>query len=255
MLKHSDVPTLLRQHPKHADAIPRSERVPWINVEIIITHGVMKGRTGVIIDVLCNQRTPSGLRVVVHITLVDPAAPFRRITLDYDHVVEARYESYFAPHELPLSPTNSRGVKLHHFWCPRTELFMPRTDEPPKTSPIVIPPPSLVISSNTTPFPESCLSSSPAWDPSSRTPQPDCTSPSPPSQSVDLEHPPNSCTSLTSPDHALLNPRLVDVGIKVVVNGGGYEAKEITALIVSTEGRLSIRCPKYKAFEYLSRNG
>lgn len=163
LLNHSDVPTLLAQHPKHADAIPCSERVPWINVEIIIAHGIMKGQTGVIRDVLRNQRTPSGLKVVVQITLLDPAAPFRCITLDYDHVVEARYESYFAPHELPLSPTNSRGIKLHHFWCPRTELFMPRNwFEPPKTSPIVIPPPPLVISGSTTPFPESCLSSLPA---------------------------------------------------------------------------------------------
>jgi transcription elongation factor len=55
LLNHSDVPTLLAQHPKHSDAISHSERVPWINVEIIIAHGIMKGRTGVIRDVLCNQ--------------------------------------------------------------------------------------------------------------------------------------------------------------------------------------------------------
>src|SRR5260221_4241205 len=254
LLNHSDVPTLLGQHPKHADAIPRSEWVPWINVEIIIAHGVMKSHPGVIKDVLGNQRPPSGLKVVVQISRLDPAASFRLITLDYDHVV-TRYESCFAPHALPLTPTNSHGhVKLHHFWRPRTELFMPRTDEPSKSSPIVIPWPPLVISGSTTPLPESCLSSSPAWDPSSRTPQLDRTSPIPgsPSQSVNPEHPPNSCTSLTSPDHALLNPRLVDVRIKVVVNRGGYEAKEISALIVSTEGRLGICRPKYKTWEYLS---
>jgi len=257
LLKHSDAPTLLGQHPKHAGAIPHSERVPWIDVEIIIAHGhPMKGHPGVIKDVLCNQPTPSGLQVVVQITSLDSTAPFKRITLDYDHVREARY-SYFAPHELPLTPTNSRGVKLHHFTCPTAELFMPRTYEPPTLSPMVIPRPALVISGNTTPFPESCLSSSPAWDPSSCTLQPNCTSPISPSHSVDPKHPSNSCTSLTSPSrpidpvHAWLDPRLVNVGIKVIVNGGTYEAKELSAFIVSTEGRLSIHRQKYKTFEYL----
>jgi hypothetical protein len=50
----------------------------------------------------------------------------------------------------------------------------------------------------------------------------------------------------------LLNPQLVDLRIRVVVNGGGYNAKEISALIVSTEGRLGICRPKYKTLEYLS---
>ena len=256
LLKHSDVPIVLAMHLKHASAISRLEQVPWINVEIVITHGhPMKGHPGVIKDVLCNQPTPSGLQVVVQITSLDPTAPFKHLTLDYDHVVEARY-SYFGPHELPLTPTNSRGVKLHHFACPTAATFMPRTYKPPKPSPVVIPRPHIFTSGTTTPFPELCLSSSPAWDPSSHTPQPD-RSPSP-SQFVDPEHPPKSCTSLTSlsrlidPDHVLLDPRLVNVGLKVIVNGGKYKESELTALIVSTEGRLSIRRQRYKTLEYLS---
>ena len=98
LLKHSDVPKVLGLHPKHAGAIPHLERVPWINVPIVIAHGhPMKGYPGIIKDVLCNQPTPSGLKVVVQITSLDPTAPFKYITLDYDHVVEARY-SYFGPH-------------------------------------------------------------------------------------------------------------------------------------------------------------
>lgn len=103
-LKHSDVPHILGVHAtKHAGMIPHSERIPWIDVEILITRGhAMKGYSGIIKDVLCNQPTPSGLRVIVQITSLDPTAPFRRITLDYDHVVEARY-SYFGPvNEQPL---------------------------------------------------------------------------------------------------------------------------------------------------------
>ena len=250
VLKHSDAPNVLGLHLKHAGVIPPSERVPWINVEIVTARGhPMKGYPGIIKDVLCNQPTPSGLRVLVQITSLDSTAPHRNITLDYDHVVEARY-SYFIPHELPLTPTNRRNVKLHHFACPTAELFMPRNYKPPKSSPM-IPQPPLFISGNTTPVPESCLSSSPAWDPSSRTPQPDRTSPISPSQSVG---PDNSCTSLTSrpidPDHILLDPRLVNVGIKVVVNGNGYAAKELSILIMSMEGRLSFRRQKYKTLEY-----
>jgi len=249
LLKHSDAPIVLALHPEHASAVSRSERVPWIKLEIVIAHGPMKGYPGVIKDVLCNQPTPSGLQVVVQITSLDPSAPFKHITLDYDHVLEARY-SYFGPYELPLTPSNRCGVKLHHFACPTAENFMPQNYKPPIPSPMAIPQPHIITSGNTTPFPESCLPSSPAWDPSSRTPQP-------PSQSVDPEVPPNSCTSLASPSrpidpHVLLDPRLVNVGLKVIVNGGKYQETELNALIVSTEGRLSIRRWKYKTSESLS---
>lgn len=44
----------------------------------------------------------------------------------------------------------------------------------------------------------------------------------------------------------------MNVGIKVVVNGGEYEAKELSVFIMSTEGRLSIHRQKYKTLEYLS---
>jgi hypothetical protein len=50
----------------------------------------MKGYPGIIKDVLCNQPTQSGLRVEVQITSLDSTAPFRRIILDYDLVVEAK---------------------------------------------------------------------------------------------------------------------------------------------------------------------
>jgi len=71
--------------------LPKSDRVPWINTEIIITERhAMKTYRGIVTDVLCNQATPSGLRVVVQLTSYDPTSPFR-LTLDYDGVVEARH--------------------------------------------------------------------------------------------------------------------------------------------------------------------
>jgi len=44
----------------------------------------------------------------------------------------------------------------------------------------------------------------------------------------------------------------VKVGIKVVADGGKYKAKELSAFIMSTEGRLSIRRKKYNTLECLS---
>lgn len=258
VLKHSDVPFVLGLDPKHAGAIPHSEQVPWINVEIVITHGhPMKGFPGVVKDVLCNQPTPSGLQVVVQITSFNPNAPFRNLTVDYDCVVEARY-SYFGPVEQPLTLTNSCGVKLHQFAWPKATIFMPRVSEPPKSFPALIRQPPLDSPGNTTPIPESSLSSSPAWDPSSRTPQPNLHLS--PSQSEDalLDPPDHSCASSTfpsqpvDPEHVLLDPRLVNVNLRVVINGGQYEGKEITAFVMSTEGRLSIQRRKYRTLEYLS---
>lgn len=91
VLQHTSVPMVLGILPKNPGVIPRSARVPWIDTEIVIASGhASKGHLGVVKDVLCHQSTPSGLRVVMQITSLDPSTPFRRLTLDYDHVLEAR---------------------------------------------------------------------------------------------------------------------------------------------------------------------
>ena len=95
-----------------------------------------------------------------------------------------------------------------------------------------------------TPFPESCVSTSPAWDPSSRTPQPE--------PNLSLESTTSSRLHPVDQDHPLLDPRLVDVDLRVVVNGGQYQRKELTACVKSMDGRLSIRRQKYKTFYILS---
>jgi hypothetical protein len=90
LLKPATVPHVLGTHPQNESAIGRSERVPWINKEIIVIKDGHIYRTlkGIVKDVLCNQRTPSGLRVVVQ---MDSIMAFPGITLDYDGIVEARY--------------------------------------------------------------------------------------------------------------------------------------------------------------------
>ena len=90
LLKCVAVPHVLGTHPQRKGANGWSERVPWINKEVIVVKDGHAFRTlkGIVKDVLCNQPTPSGLRLVVQMNSV---MAFPTITLDYDGVVEARY--------------------------------------------------------------------------------------------------------------------------------------------------------------------
>jgi len=92
LLKHAVVPHVLGTHPHPSNAIPRSERIPWINTDVIVTgRHSMRTYPGIVKSVLTGQQTPSGLKLQIQPTYVDPNTPFRLLTLDYDNVVEARY--------------------------------------------------------------------------------------------------------------------------------------------------------------------
>lgn len=86
--------------------------------------------------------------------------------------------------------------------------------------------------------------STPAWDPSSIIPGIAFTSrvlagPSRHSQRGETQHP-------------LLDSRLLDMKLKVSVNGGKYVRKELVASLASVEGQLSIRHQFYHTSEALS---
>lgn len=92
LLKRSSVPHVLGKCPEKGDSIPGSGRVPWINTEIIIFgRHALKAYSGFVRDVLCNQTTASGLKVEVELSTFDQNMTLRRVFLDYDTVVEARY--------------------------------------------------------------------------------------------------------------------------------------------------------------------
>ncbi len=129
-----------------------------------------------------------------------------------------------------------------------------------------------------TPIPEPSLPSSPAWDPSSRTPQPNSDnaqaeslpSPTPPPDTFDEGHVTPSSPidsgnneSLPSPipppnlfdqGHVLLDPRLLGAQLKVSVTGGKFDHKELTASVLSVDGRLCIQRQVYKTFKTLLPN-
>jgi hypothetical protein len=91
VLRRTTVPVVLGVPQKNPSVIPRREKVPWIGTEVVIGPGhASKGYPGIVKDVLCNQSTPSGLQLVIQITSLDSNALFRQLTLDFDHVLEAR---------------------------------------------------------------------------------------------------------------------------------------------------------------------
>jgi hypothetical protein len=92
VLKHIAVPHVFGTQIQPPSVIPKSEHVPWLGTNVVITgRHPLRTRPAIVKDVLCNQPTASGLKVVIEITSLDPNAPFPRLTLDYDSVLEARY--------------------------------------------------------------------------------------------------------------------------------------------------------------------
>ena len=94
LLKPATVPHVIGTHLQGVNAIGQFERVPWVNKEIIVVEDghVFRTLRGVIKDVLCNQPTPSGLKVVVQMNSIMTSPS---ITLDYDGVLEARFFFFF----------------------------------------------------------------------------------------------------------------------------------------------------------------
>jgi hypothetical protein len=90
----------------------------------------LKGKRGVVVNVLPRQSTPSGLKIEVEITDYDPNVPYPRVVFDYDDLKDLEYVSQFQvpaysnelipgirPSYTPSkSPTStSQSIALHLF--------------------------------------------------------------------------------------------------------------------------------------------
>ena len=75
-----------------SSTVLRSDKVPWLGTKVVVRKqgSVWKTKEGIVKDVLCNQATPSGLRVEIELTCLDAVNPFRHLILDYDDIVERR---------------------------------------------------------------------------------------------------------------------------------------------------------------------
>ena len=166
---------------KADDSLSKADGVPWIGTHVIITKlgHFLKGRKGVVKDVLRGQDTASGLKIVLQLEHLDPSAPFKIMIFDYDGVVEQRSVKDFHLQESIFNmPSSSTGSSLLDYAEPRDALFQPskaymksarRNFGPSPQAPIRMP--GVSNSGGATPMPDQTSSLTLAWDPSSRTPQ------------------------------------------------------------------------------------
>ena len=77
---------------KADDSSSKADSVPWIGTQVIITkHGSpLKGYAAIFKDVLHGQDTANSLKNYLQLLHLDPSAPFKIVTVDYDDVVEQK---------------------------------------------------------------------------------------------------------------------------------------------------------------------
>ena len=153
--------------------------MPWIGTHVIIAKcgNALKGYIGVVKDVLCGQKTPSGLKIVLQLEHLNPSCPFKKMVIDYDDVVEKRSVKDLHLQESILDMPSSRtGYSLVDYAKPRSVLFQPlnvymksarRPIGPSPQAPVL----RVSTSGGATPMPDQTSSLTPAWDPTSRTPR------------------------------------------------------------------------------------
>ena len=73
------------------------DHIPWKGVKILITKQgeQRKGEPAVVDNVLCNQDTPSGLKINVQFMNYNPNMPFQKALFDYDDIIELKYVYLF----------------------------------------------------------------------------------------------------------------------------------------------------------------
>jgi hypothetical protein len=179
-LKLTDVPFLHTSSTlKTDDSLSKADRLPWIGTDVIITKlgSPLKGRAGVVKDVLRCQDTASGLKITIQLTYLDPSSPFKTMVIDYDDVVEKRSvnESLLISVNIYM-PASRSGSSLFDYAEPRNTLFHPSKTYMKSAHRHLGPPPQALMpvesaSGGVTPMPDWTSSLTPAWDPSSRTPR------------------------------------------------------------------------------------
>lgn len=90
LIKEIKDPTSLRL-PE--DVLEHRDRSPWVGVEVVVTNkkNPCRGRKALVLNVLPNHETASGLKVEVRFAAFDPSVTNARRTFDYDDLVEFKY--------------------------------------------------------------------------------------------------------------------------------------------------------------------
>jgi hypothetical protein len=103
--------------------------MPWIRRRVLVSKAghPLKGKHGVVLNVLPRQNTPSGLRIEVEIIDYDPNIPFQKVVFDYDDLKDLKYVSQYKVHA-PYSNGLIPGIRLSY-----TTL-----KSPPSTNQIIV---------------------------------------------------------------------------------------------------------------------
>ncbi|KAH9476447.1 Transcription elongation factor SPT5, partial [Psilocybe cubensis] len=220
--KHEPEQTAIIPYVRQPESgpLPKTPPHPWCGVKVKISkqHHPRKGEYGVIQDVKENL-DDNTITLHMQLTRYDPNAPFHRISVRYDDVVE-----FASSLELVLFLDPGEG---HIRPTPTQTLSTPQPEQGHDTSahhPYLMERPSGSATPLPTPAPNNLSSPpSPAWDPSSRTPLSDSVASDP------LWMPP------APPPHVLLNPKLVGVKLNAVVDGGDF-SKQLIAVSIELHG-------------------
>jgi hypothetical protein len=78
-----------------SDMLTQGGHVSWKGVKVLVVKRweQRKGEPAVIDEVLCNQDTPSGLKILVQFINYNPSMPMQKGLYDYDDIVEFTYVS------------------------------------------------------------------------------------------------------------------------------------------------------------------
>lgn len=72
-------------------SIPKSQRHAWNGMNVtVIKHKMHKGKPAVVKEVLLGQATGSSIKLDLQLMSYDPAAPYQRILVDSDDVVNTQ---------------------------------------------------------------------------------------------------------------------------------------------------------------------
>lgn len=84
------MPFVLSVQSQNPSMSTEKDHVPWKGVKVLIVKSgdQHKGETAVVDNVLCNQDTPSGLKILVQFQSYNPSTPFQKGLFDYDDIVE-----------------------------------------------------------------------------------------------------------------------------------------------------------------------
>lgn len=152
--------------------------------------------------------------------------------LDFTHLSNVTFDGRGGQKLDDYAPTKDELFRPQNFTLAMRQPFQPL---PQSIAAYIDAVPLNATPGYATPMPENPgSSSSPAWNPSHVLP-PDHELPSPP--------------PFQEPKHILLDSRLLDAQLKVVVNGGDiYKEKEMTASVQSVNQKLVIRSKSYNSW-------